>query len=150
MKRFLLTASLLVLVLMLGACSEAIETTSSGATGEAVGTVVPVEGGGHYTDIIPQELRAMLDSQDVFLVNVHIPYEGELEQTDAFIPFDAVEARLDEFPEDLDATIVLYCRSGSMSASSAPTLVKAGYTNVYNLDGGFRGWEAAGYTLIQK
>ena len=101
-------------------------------------------------DILPQELNAMLAEKDFFLVNVHIPYEGELEKTDAFIPYNQVESRLDEFPKDRDSKIVLYCRSGRMSEDAARVLVKAGYSRVYNLDGGFIAWSAAGYSLIQK
>jgi rhodanese-related sulfurtransferase len=115
-----------------------------------VGQVVPVEGGGQYLDILPQELKGMLEAKDFFFVNVHVPYEGEIEQTDAFVPFDQVTAKLSEFPQARGAKIVLYCRSGSMSAIAAREMVLAGYTDIYNLDGGFRAWAAAGYELIQS
>jgi rhodanese-related sulfurtransferase len=91
----------------------------------------------------------MLGEKDFFFVNVHIPYEGELPQTDAFIPFDQVAPLLEEFPNNKDSKIVLYCRSGSMSAIAARELIMQGYTNVYNLDGGFRAWNSAGYEFIE-
>jgi rhodanese-related sulfurtransferase len=37
-----------------------------------------------------------------------------------------------------------------MSAIAARTLVKSGYTNVWNLDGGMIEWERQGYELIRK
>ena len=109
--------------------------------------VVPVEGGGSYTDVSADGLALMLEDKDFPLINVHIPFEGELEGTDAHIPFDQIDQHLDALPADKDAQIVLYCRSGSMSATSARTLVNLGYTDVWNLDGGMIAWEASGRPL---
>ena len=131
--------------LILAACSP----TSNSIVNGSVGQPVPVEGGGEYIDITPQELKAMLAIKDFFFVNVHIPYDGEIPDTDAFIAFDEVTARLAEFPTEKDAKIVLYCRSGSMSATAVRELVKAGYTNIFNLDGGFRAWSESGFEFIQ-
>jgi len=137
--------------LLLTACSGAASPAASPLpASDEVGQIVPVEGGGQYVDILPEELKAMLETKDFFFVNVHVPFEGEIEATDAFVPFDQVQTRLTEFPQEKGAKIVLYCRSGSMSAIAARALVEAGYTNVYNLDGGFRAWTSAGYELIQQ
>ncbi|HVT91029.1 MAG TPA: rhodanese-like domain-containing protein [Tepidisphaeraceae bacterium] len=50
---------------------------------------------------------------------------------------------------DTAAEIVLYCGGGYRSALAADNLQKMGYTNVWSMDGGFRGWKEAGLT-IQK
>ncbi len=104
-----------------------------------------------YTNLTPSELNTMLANKDFLLVNVHVPYAGEIASTDAFIPFEAsAQQRVSEYPADKSARIVLYCRSGSMSTTVAEALVAAGYTNVYELDGGMNGWKDAGYELINK
>ena len=41
---------------------------------------------------------------------------------------------------DKNAEIVLYCGGGFRSALSAENLQKIGYTNVFSMDGGYRGW----------
>lgn len=105
--------------------------------------------GGSYRLLTPAELRAMLAVDDPLLVNVHIPYEGELEGTDLFIPYNAISDHLAELP-DKDARIIVYCKSGPMSEAAARELVRLGYTRVFDLEGGFTAWQAQGYELLQK
>jgi len=45
------------------------------------------------------------------------------------------------------AEIVLYCGGGYRSALAADALQKMGYTNVWSMDGGFRGWKEAGHNI---
>ena len=100
-------------------------------------------------DVAPQDLKSMLEEEDLLLVNVHVPFEGDIEETDLSIAFDEVTENLDQLPQDVDSKIVLYCRSGNMSATAAETLVGLGYTNVWNLAGGMIAWEEAGYPLVR-
>jgi rhodanese-related sulfurtransferase len=108
-----------------------------------------VEASPTYKDITVEELQAIVAERDPFLVNVHIPFEGDLPGTDGSIRFDEIAQHLDELPSDKDAEIILYCRSGRMSEESATVLTSLGYTNVSNLVGGFRAWEAAGLEVIR-
>jgi rhodanese-related sulfurtransferase len=103
-----------------------------------------------YIDISVDQLKAALAHKDFTLVNVHIPYEGELPQTDSFIPYNEIEANLNQLPADKNARLVLYCRSGRMSTDAAQTLVKLGYTNLVEVDGGMQAWQTAGNELITK
>ena len=104
----------------------------------------------NYKNITSLELSTMLESKDFFFVNVHIPYEEEIEKTDAFIPYNEIETNLDKLPKDKNAKIVLYCKSGRMSKIAGEKLTSLGYKNVYNLIAGMHDWQSKGYPLLKK
>ncbi len=131
----------------------AIVALGLGACGNQPESVVPTKvsvAGGAYMNVAPVQLKQMLATKDFVFVNVHIPYTGEIEKTDAFIPYNEIEQSLSKFPADKNAKILLYCQSGRMSAIAAEALVKLGYSNVWNLEGGMSAWASAGYPLIRK
>jgi phage shock protein E len=144
MKKTILLLCVTILVgSLLAACSAGQPTTST------VGKPVKTDKG-QYTDISVAELRTMLQNKNFAFVNVHIPFEGKINPTDAFIPYNEIAQHLDQLPADKNAKIVLYCRSGNMSTDAAHTLADLGYTNVFNLDGGFNAWKQAGLPFDQN
>ena len=141
MSKVLLVLGMIVIALGLSACA------SQPATIAETKVTVP---GGTYTNTTTAQLKQMLARKDFVFVNVHIPYAGEIERTDEFIVYTDIEQNLSKLPADKSAKIVLYCSSGRMSEIAANTLVKFGYTNVWNVEGGMVAWEKAGFPLIQN
>ena len=129
---------LLLTIIILAGCQ------SKSVAGETV-TV----SGGSYQNIAPVELNTMLKDKDFVFINVHIPFEGNIAGTDLSIAYDQITDpfNLAQLPADKSAKIVLYCRSGRMSAIAAEALVKKGYTNIWDLADGMVGWEQAGFNL---
>ena len=121
---------------------------ASGFAQATVGDRVEVEGGAFF-NISVAELQAMRASGDVErLVNVHIPFQGDIVGTDVSIAFNEIADHLDQLPADKDAPVALYCRGGPMSVRAATTLAGLGYTKVYSLVGGFNAWARAGLPMV--
>jgi rhodanese-related sulfurtransferase len=112
-------------------------------------TRTPTRNSQGYAALSPEDLATMLATEDPLLVNVHIPYEGEIEGTDIHIPYNTIDRHLDKLLAH-DAPIVVYCMSGPMSRDAAQRLSELGYVSVYELTGGMRAWEAAGFELIYR
>lgn len=127
------------LTVFLAACSPS-DTTDSPAQEAASGS---------YQTLTIDEFASIIDNQaDRYtIINVHIPYEGEIVATDAHIPYNDIAALTNALP-DKDAPIILYCRSGRMSEESSRALVELGYTQVWDIPGGMIAWETSGRELL--
>ncbi len=141
-KLCLILISSLLSVLVLAGCDK---TTTAAPTAVASAKGLPdlPKNSFGFTDLTVEQLASSMASKNFTLVNVHVPDQGNLSGTDLSIPFDQITNRLDQLPGK-DAPIVLYCRSGGMSTQAAAALAAAGYSKVYELDGGFNAWAASG------
>ncbi len=139
------TKRLLLLVVMIALLTSAC---SQSAPNVAPGREVSVDGKS-YQVITVTQLKSMLDTKDFLLVNVHVPYAGEIRGTDLFVPYNEIEQNLGKLPADKGSKIIVYCRSGNMSGIAARTLTRLGYTNILDVGGGMEAWEQQGYQLVQ-
>jgi len=137
----LAVALVLLTALAVGCSSGNSDTNRSSGTTASAGSV---------TLLAPADYQSAIAGRDVFVLNVHVPYEGEIEGTDAFIPFDKIEEHAAELPADKSAPLYIYCRSGRMSAEATPDLQRLGYTNIVDLKGGMQAWEEAGLPLLDR
>jgi rhodanese-related sulfurtransferase len=141
LNRYLIIA----IFLLLNACQSSAAPSNVSSASE-IGKVIKVDNG-TYKDISVTDLQTLMKNKDFTLVNVHIPFEGNLPKTDLSIPYDTIGQNLNKLPADKNSKIFLYCRSGRMSTIAANELVKLGYINIWNLDGGMAAWEQAGQPI---
>jgi rhodanese-related sulfurtransferase len=97
-----------------------------------------------------EDVKAKQDRGDTFML---VDVREESEWTKGHLPRaihlgkGIIERDVEERIPDLDAEIVLYCGGGFRSALAADNLQKMGYTNVWSMDGGYRGWTESGYQV---
>ena len=140
----------LTMLFMRPAVSMQIQTQTESAQSQVLSIAQTAEVRTVYQDISTKDLASMLENKDFTLVNVHVPYIGDIEGTDVFIPFNEIADSLDKLPEDKTSKIVLYCQSGGMSAVAADSLSQLGYSNVYDVKGGMIQWQKDGNTLLKN
>ncbi|MCL4880485.1 MAG: rhodanese-like domain-containing protein [Anaerolineae bacterium] len=106
---------------------------------------------GVYQTLTIEEFASILDTQpdQYTIINVHIPYDGEVQGTDAHIPFNDLDALTTALP-DKNAPVILYCRSGNMSEQASRQLVQLGYTQLWDVPGGMSAWQASGRELLTQ
>lgn len=98
-----------------------------------------------YTVLGPQEVAEKLKSARPLIVDVREQYEyaqGHIKGSKN-IPLRQLPERITQFGSQ-DQEIIMVCASGSRSSSAANYLVKEGYTNICNLNGGMMSWQRAG------
>ncbi len=135
-RPFLLTTAAMLLSVLVGCGGPAAESGSS--TG-------PVPASTESSKLLQPDgfARAIADPAR-FTINVHIPFEGALPDTDAMIPYNQIERKRAQLPPDRNVPVAVYCKSGRMSADASKALASLGYHDIIELDGGMNGWRAAG------
>ena len=114
-----------------------------------LGEEVSIEGGS-YRVVSVEELQTILEDKEFTMINVHIPWQGNIPQTDLRLAYDQISQSQDQLPAAKDAKILVYCRTSGMAKKAVQSLVDLGYTNVWMLDGGTTAWEEAGLVLEKE
>ncbi len=103
------------------------------------------------TDV--ETVKARLDRGDDFLL---IDTREDREWNKGHIPGaihigkGVIERDIEAKVPDTDREMILYCGGGYRSALAADNLTKMGYTKAISMDGGFRGWNVAGYEVVTE
>ncbi len=98
-----------------------------------------------------QQLKRRLDKREpVQLIDVREPFESEIAKIDnaRLIPLGELPDRLNEL--DPASYIVVHCHTGKRSAQAVQLLRRAGFQNVFNLEGGIDRWSDEIDSTVQK
>lgn len=94
------------------------------------------------------DVKRRLDAGDAFTL-VDVREDGEYAAGHlpgaVHIGKGVIERDIEKKVPDPATPLVLYCGGGFRSALAADALQKMGYTNVISMDGGWGGWNKAGY-----
>jgi rhodanese-related sulfurtransferase len=100
--------------------------------------------------ISSQQLSSYLSGKEDFIlldIRTEAEYQAGHIQGAQWFPRGNLEFYIQNLITDPDSRIVLYCRSGGRSALATLTMKDMGYSNVVDLNGGFKEWIAEGNTF---
>jgi len=94
-------------------------------------------------NIIHWDELKKLDPKDIFIIDTRTPEEHEIGYIAGAvnIPVDDLRDRLSEIPHD--KKIILYCAIGLRGYLASRILSQNGFTEIYNLSGGYKTYSAA-------
>ena len=138
----------LAIVLTLSGCNADDSRTTPAGTSSTSATDPGAPAG--MRSVGPLEFERAIAGGERVVINVHVPYEGEIAGTDLSIPFDRIEAQSGLLPSQRSTPIAVYCLSDRMSTIAAQSLSRLGYDDIVELDGGMQAWEQSGRGLIWR
>jgi thioredoxin len=108
------------------------------------------EGESRFEELSTAKGAKLIADSDPLVLDVRTPreyYGGHLEGA-TLIPLQQLAGRLSEIASHKKKPILLYCRSGNRSTVAAEILARDGFTKLYHLHDGIRGWKEAGMKVV--
>ncbi|WP_262965929.1 rhodanese-like domain-containing protein [Methylobacter psychrophilus] len=101
---------------------------------------------GSNESLSPKEASSMSAAQKAVIVDVREDSEWNEQHIPGaiHIPLGQLNERLAELKQYKDSPVITQCRSGGRSLQAVDVLTSAGFSNVYNMEGGIMAWDKAG------
>jgi rhodanese-related sulfurtransferase len=107
----------------------------------------------NYTNVsVTEAIKLIENTTTLFILDVRTEEEynaGHINDS-VLIPYNQIESRQDELPQNKSRPILVYCRLGGRSVTASITLITLNYTCVYNMLGGYTAWIEAITSLTTK
>ena len=96
--------------------------------------------------VSPKEASVMHVEQKAVIVDVREDKEWNEHHIPGavHIPLAQLNERLSELKQYKDSPVITQCRGGKRSAEAQIALKSAGFSKVYNMDGGIQAWDKEG------
>lgn len=101
-------------------------------------------------EISSKEMLKIIESESIQLIDVRTPAEyreGHIENAKN-IDFSSASFTKDISTLDKEKPVFIYCRSGNRSGKSVKDFINAGFSEIYDLNGGMVEWHAEGFPVV--
>ena len=100
--------------------------------------------------ISPEEMQEISQIEGTQLIDVRTPEEYDEGYIDGFQNIDYFSDNFSQDIEKLDKSkpVIVYCKSGNRSGKCAKKMQEAGFSKIYDLEGGITKWKFEGYEVI--
>lgn len=104
-----------------------------------------------YKSLTPGGLTQLVNRNDALLIDMSS--KQDFDQGHIVGAKHVPQSQFDPESKDLlkvkELPVAMYCKTGQTSATAAARLVKAGFKNVYWLDGGLAAWRQADLPVVK-
>ncbi|WP_341215673.1 rhodanese-like domain-containing protein [uncultured Wocania sp.] len=96
-----------------------------------------------------EDMQTLLQLDNIQLIDVRTPKEFKEGHIENAQNIDFLSSNFAENIKKLDKNkpLIVYCRSGKRSTKSIKELLAAGFTEIYNLEGGIIKWKHKGFEV---
>jgi rhodanese-related sulfurtransferase len=105
----------------------------------------------NYTSVkVAESYDLIKQNKDLYILDVRTRNEytmGHLRNAKN-IPLGDIDRRLSKIPRK--RKVLVYCQNGARSVRAIRRLEVAGYTNLYHMHEGYRGWKKAGHPTTER
>lgn len=144
MKLSTLTALFLLGTMFMGCSPKAqtADTAKSGQTSVQANVIVLTS---------PADFKKQVEGKKVQLVDIRTPQEYNQGHMEGALNYNYYKPSFMQQMSSLDKSkpVYIYCRSGNRTDSAAKKLKRAGFTKVYDLNGGVNNWMRSGFKLMR-
>ena len=129
--------TLILSIFAVSACQTASTETASNVPSSAAQNEIK--------QISVEQAKNVVDAKEAQFIDVRTTgeYSGGHAPKAINFPLDALEK--DSAKLDKARPVYIICQTGRRSQKGAEILQKAGFTNIYNINGGTSAWESAGF-----